>query len=324
MTNALAKQTSPSVPELLDDIVAAGAEYLRRAKGAFSKNTEAAFASDTRIFSEWCADNGRVSLPADAATVADFIDDMAETRAPATVRRYVASIAAMHRAHDVADPTKAEAARLRLKAMSREKGTRQRQAQGITENDVSAIRSHIGGDLAGKRDLALLLTARDMLGRRSEIVGLNLEDVTFSDDGTATVLLRRSKVDQEGEGVDLYLSPQTTAAIHDWIQNADITEGAIFRSLRKGGKVAGRLNEKRVNIIFKQLATAAGIDPQNITGHSCRVGMSLDLTRTGATLPELQQAGRWKSPAMPARYASREAAKHGPVARYHQKVGTAA
>jgi len=49
--------------------------------------------------------------------------------------------------------------------------------------------------------------------------------------------------------------------------------------------------------------------------------MAQDLTADGASLPELQQAGRWSSPAMPARYAEHQAAKRGAVARFHAKRG---
>ena len=40
---------------------------------------------------------------------------------------------------------------------------------------------------------------------------------------------------------------------------------------------------------------------------------------TGATLPELMQAGRWASPEMPAHYARSELAAQGAVARYHSR-----
>jgi integrase len=52
-----------------------------------------------------------------------------------------------------------------------------------------------------------------MLARRSEVVALQVEDVTFADNGTATVLVRRSKTDAAGEGVVLWLSPRTTTAL---------------------------------------------------------------------------------------------------------------
>ena len=41
----------------------------------------------------------------------------------------------------------------------------------------------------------------------------------------------------------------------------------------------------------------------------------MSLARAGASLVELQQAGRWKSPEMPARYTRGESARRGPVAR---------
>lgn len=64
--------------------------FARAARSAFSGNTERAVRSDLAIFAAWCAECGAAALPARAATVAAFIDAMAEERAPATVRRYVA------------------------------------------------------------------------------------------------------------------------------------------------------------------------------------------------------------------------------------------
>ena len=47
--------------------------------------------------------------------------------------------------------------------------------------------------------------------------------------------------------------------------------------------------------------------------------MAQDLAKTGAELPALMTAGRWKSSKMPARYTERQAADRGAVARYCQK-----
>ena len=66
--------------------------YVRAARGAFSHNTERALRSDLGIYANWCAAQGERALPARAETVAAFVDAMAESRAPATVRRYVTSI----------------------------------------------------------------------------------------------------------------------------------------------------------------------------------------------------------------------------------------
>jgi hypothetical protein len=50
------------------------------------------------LFSAWCTDAGLRHMPAAAATVAAFIDAQAAAgKAPASIKRYTASIAAYHR-----------------------------------------------------------------------------------------------------------------------------------------------------------------------------------------------------------------------------------
>ena len=66
-------------------------------QGGLAGNTERALRADLAIFAAWCAGRGAAALPASPETVAAFVEAMAETRAPATVRRYVASIAVLHR-----------------------------------------------------------------------------------------------------------------------------------------------------------------------------------------------------------------------------------
>ena len=79
--------------------------YVRAARGAFSHNTERALRSDLGIYANWCAAQGERALPARAETVAAFVEAMAETRAPATVHRYVTSIAIAQRAIECAQTT---------------------------------------------------------------------------------------------------------------------------------------------------------------------------------------------------------------------------
>ena len=58
-----------------------------------------------------------------------------------------------------------------------------------------------------------------------------------------------------------------------------------------------------------------------ISSHSLRVGSAVSLAREGASLVAMQNAGRWKSPNMPAHYAEAEFAERGAVARYKEKTG---
>jgi hypothetical protein len=80
-----------------------------------------------------------------------------------------------------------------------------------------------------------------------------------------------------------------------------------------------------VSAILKKLARRAapvlrrhGIDPEGVSGHSCRVGMAQDLVAAGFDVIAIMQAGRWTSPEMVARYTERLHVARGAVAQYYR------
>jgi integrase len=153
-------------------------------------------------------------------------------------------------------------------------------------------------------------------------VALRVEDIEFAPGGTATALIRRSKTDQLGEGAVLFLGASTVAALRAWLDAAGIAEGAVFRAVKKAGRVSGdALHPAKLSPILKRLAERAGLDATGVSGHSCRIGMAQDLMAAGNDTMAIQQAERWKTPLMPARYVERIAASRGAVARYHQRRG---
>jgi integrase len=206
----------------------------------------------------------------------------------------------------------------------------QRQALALREATVRRIeevlaRRAAGGPLPLRdlRDIALLRVARDLLARRSELVALTAADVQDADtgDGSGTALIRRSKTDQEGEGAVGYLAPETMGALRAWLSAAGIARGPLFRAVNRHGQVGTRaLGVDDVARRFKRLGALAGLDPAQISGHSARVGMAQDLVGAGFGLPEILQAGRWKTATMVARYARAQAAQHGAVARFHRRA----
>ena len=56
-----------------------------------------------------------------------------------------------------------------------------------------------------------------------------------------------------------------------------------------------------------------------ISGHSLRVGSAVSLAQAGATVVDMQVAGRWKSSQMPAHYAKAELAERGTIARFKDR-----
>ena len=89
------------------------AAYLESTDGAVCANTQRAVKADLEVYAAWCGARGVAALPAVAGTVAAFVDAMAAARAPATVRRYVASIGAAHVSLGYAGTVRGGAVRLR-------------------------------------------------------------------------------------------------------------------------------------------------------------------------------------------------------------------
>ena len=77
------------------------------------------------------------------------------------------------------------------------------------------------------------------------------------------------------------------------------------------------LSADRIGRRIKAATRMAGLG-DGFSGHSPRVGMAQDLSAAGAELPELMTAGRWNSPAMPAKYTEAQPGGRGAVARYHR------
>jgi integrase len=287
------------------------------------------------LFRDWCVANNCAPLPATPETVVAFVDAMGQARAPATIGRYLWSLGLLHQAAGLPDPTNDLKVRHALKRLRRAKGRRQRQATPLNWSAVRDMLSAKPASLQALRDRALMLTAYDTLVRRAELVSLRVEDLhrdRSRKDRHATLLLRRAKGDQEGEGAELYLAPDTAAAIAAWVEAAGISQGRLFRRIDRHGHVAGvvwagnravdtggpGLDAGSVNRILKRVARSVGAD-DSISGHSARVGAAQDMMAHGIELLPIQQAGRWKTVRMPARYTERIAAGRGGMAQLVQR-----
>ncbi len=197
-----------------------------------SENTRAAYGSAWRAFEAWTQARGALSLPASPPLVAAYLAHLAEERrlSVATIRLHKAALAAIHKAAGHLDPTDNEPVRQIMKGIARTHGKVQKQARPLTAEALAAVKATAGikrpfggrgkglesADRATWRarvDLSLLATLRDGLLRRSEAAALNWGDVEFRDDGAALITLRRSKTDQEAEGVVLYIGSEAAQAL---------------------------------------------------------------------------------------------------------------
>ena len=286
-------------------------------RGTRSDNTERAARADLAIYWAWCAERGVAALPASAEVVAEFIDAMAQVRAPATVRRYVSSITAAHRTLGLERTMKSEPVQRALKRMHRRKGRRQEQARGLTWSLRKRLLDAAGNALIDARNRALLAVGYDTLLRRGELVALQVPDIVEEVDGAATVLVRRSKTDPEGEGAMAYVARDSMTLVHEWLERSGISQGRVFRSLSRG-VVGEGLEAGQVSRIFKRMAREADLPAEvveRISGHSVRVGAAQDMVAEGIGMASILHAGRWKSTAMVHRYGERLLARRSGAAQ---------
>ena len=308
-----------------DHDVAAGeplAAYFEAASGAFSPNTERALRADVQVFEAWCRRHRRAAFPAGPDTVAAFVDDMAGVRTPATVRRYVSSIAALHKALRRPNPLDGASVRFALQRMHRRRGRRQAQVQGLTWPLRNRLLEAAGDRLIDVRDRALLAVGYDTLLRRSELVSLEVTDVLEDIDGTATLLVRSGKTDPDGRGAMLYLARDTVQMVRAWVDRSGVGAGRLFRSVRKDGTVGEKLDGSQVPRIYKRMARQARLPDDivdTLAGHSTRVGAVQDMIACGIELPAILQSGRWKSARMVQRYGERLLARRSGAAQLAER-----
>ena len=298
------------------------ATYFKAARGAFSPNTERALRADVQVFDAWCRRHLRAAFPASPDTLADFVDEMAGVRTPATVRRYVSSIAALHKALRQNSPLDSARVRFALQRMHRRRGRRQAQVQGLTWPLRSRMLSAAGGRLIDARDQVLLAVGYDTLLRRSELVSLEVTDLLEDIDGTATLLVRSGKTDPDGRGAMLYLARDTVQMVKAWLDRSGVVGGRLFRSVRKDGTVGEQLDASQVPRIYKRMARRAGLPSDivdTLAGHSTRVGAVQDMIASGIELPAILQSGRWRSARMVQRYGERLLARRSGAAQLAER-----
>ena len=115
--------------------------------------------------------------------------------------------------------------------------------------------------------------------RRSELLALDVRDITEVPEGLK-IFIRRSKTDQEGRGrwIGLpYASVHSVCPVRaykEWLADADITEGPVFRTISKDGLTVldTRLCTRQFADVVKSSAQRVGLVGR-FAGHSLRAGL---------------------------------------------------
>jgi len=280
-------------------------EYIRASK---AQNTLRGYQSDWRGFCQWCEAHGLCPLPALPETVAAFIAECASALKVGSIQRRLNAIAEAHKALGLESPTHSPIVTNTMKGIRRTKGAAPAQKAAALTDDIRAMVDVTDAGLIGLRDRALILVGFAGAFRRSELVGLSVEDCSFGNDGL-TVTLRRSKTDQTGAGRKIGIpygsNPETcpVRSLQAWMEQAGLTAGPMFRSISRHGQIrSGGLSGGDVARVVKKLALRAGLDPAKYAGHSLRAGHATSAAIAGASERSIMNQTGHRSVQMVRRY----------------------
>ena len=289
----------------LTEALAAARGYAER---SLSDSTRRGYARDLAAFRVWCQAHAVTALPAEPQTLAAYLADLALTDRPSTIGRKVAAIAVAHRDAGLESPTEHGMVKRTLAGIRREKGTAPHQKAALLVDDLRRMVAPLDASLLDRRDRALILLGFAAALRRSELVALRFADVQVEEEGLV-LTLRRSKTNQEGRLETIavaYGSEPTTCpvrALRAWLAAAGLVEGPLFVGLTpQGGLREAALGDRMVAHVVKRRCKAAGINPDQVAGHSLRRGFATAAARAKKPDRMIKRHGRWKSTAMLDRY----------------------
>jgi integrase len=278
-----------------------------------------AYVSDWRHFLLWCAARALKPMPPSPELVGDYLADLGEGYAKATLRRKVAAIARAARQAGNPLDTRHPSIRDVLRGIGRTHGSPPKRAQALTTEDIQKLVDTCMADLMGLRDRALLLITFAGALRRSELCAINMDHLTWKP-RSIELLIPQSKTDAEGEGARLGIprgkleATCPVRALQAWLKAAEINQGPVFRALTRHGTLRqGGLSGEAVRLILLRRATMAGIKGtrlEPISLHGLRAGFVTSAYRANIPDEEIMGHSRHRSLATMRSYVRRSKLSH--------------
>lgn len=281
-------------------------------------------------FLGWCEETGRTPLPATPQTVTEFTHYLCYrytpeggTRpglSPATVNQARWAVAKAHEIAEVTPPSMKQSLAIlrgyrgRL-ADTEDDRAKTRKATALTRSALQQFAAATDSDrLIGLRDRAMIMLHYAVAARISEIVRVNIQDITDTSEGLL-VSLYRSKTRLHDElAIPVEHAPATVAAVRAW--RAKLAElgritGPLFVRINRHGQIGatmhrdgeaiggaeGRISAGGAERVIKKLGAAAGLEGR-WSGHSPRRGFANEARRAGHDQVRIAFGGGWdpKSP----------------------------
>lgn len=262
-------------------------------------------------------------LPATSNQIALYLTDYADSLSASTLKQRLSAFASWHIEQGFPDPTKAPIVKKVLKGIRELHPFTPKISPGLplkeleqTVNwlDAMIAENESNASLTLYRDKALLLVGFWRGFRSDELCRLDRDNTIVHPGEGAVFYLHRSKGDRNTLGRD-YKMPALVrlcpvAALAQWLEMADITNGPIFRRINKWGKVGDRaLAPGSVLPLIRKILSKANINnAENYGSHSLRRGFANWATGNGWDIKTLMEYVGWRDVKTAMRYVDASAA----------------
>ena len=296
---AVAVATRPVSAEALAALAAA----IDFAGQALAPATLRAYRAAWQHFCSWCEAAGWPPLPAAPETVGAYLAVLGPTHTTSTLVQRLAALSRAHRLASLPWPAAHPAIRNTLRGIHRKHGRPAKQAAALMTDELTRLVATCDHSLAGQRDRALLLLGYAGALRRSELVAVEREHITFDKDGLR-LLIPRGKGDQTGKGVSIGLprggSPDRcpVRALEIWLDRSGCKYGKVFRGIDGRGVIGNRgLHPDAVRKILAKRAALAGLkiaSGERLSPHGLRAGFITQAYVNGARDEQIMDHTRQK------------------------------
>lgn len=221
-----------------------------------AKSSIKACLTDIKDFATWCNTMELEPLPAAPSTAANYLAHVAINFAASTVQRRAWAINKIHEVEGLPPPID-DPVVARVKSGIRRTKPGPHGKRKLKAAEVKRMIGTCHDGPKGARDKAILALGY-CLGVGRELVRFNVADLQFTGNG----------LDVRGHRTIPY-SCMTTALVRIWLEVSGITEGPVFRSVNKRGRIGiQKVSDKVVPMIIKDCADLIGIDPSEVSGNS--------------------------------------------------------
>lgn len=264
----------------------------------YSHNSLLGIYSDWNRYYTFCTKHRINTLPASITAVRRFLETESNSRKYASLKRYTATLSLLHTVLNFPNPIKHRQVRFTLLHLQARMAGDAKQTNAMTSahlNQLNILLSHKKATLKERRDIAIYNVMFECALKRSELKSLLISDVD-SVDGEYQIAIK---------GSTYKLSNVASSALELWLRYSGLeNELPVFRAIDKHENIGLQpLDDSSIYRILRRASDLLNLaENHHFSGNSIRVGAAQELSKQGLKVKEIQDFGRWLSPAMPAQY----------------------